>query len=418
LSVIYLDHNATTPPSPGVAGAVRRAMEETWANPSSIHRAGQAARRQVELARNEVAALLGAPPREIVFTSGGTEAIDLAVRGVLGAAALRRASAGEPPIVASGRVEHAAVRELLEALEKQGAARVRWAPVDRGGVVDLERLPPLLDGAALAAFQWANNETGVVQPVQEIGALCRERGVVLFCDGVQWVGKEHSDEVAKRRRDEAAPPPAGADPDPRSVTASLRQSVSSSGPALIALSAHKFRGPKGVGALWVRRGVGLAPQIQGSQELGRRGGTENVPGIVGLGVAAREAREWLADPAPRRRLAALRDRFEQEVLAAIPAAVVNGAGAGRIWNTTNIGFPPLEAEALLLMLSERGVCASAGAACSSGSLEPSPVLLAMGVPEPIAHGSLRFSLGRETTEEEVAAAAEVVIDCVRRLGAT
>jgi cysteine desulfurase len=180
-------------------------------------------------------------------------------------------------------------------------------------------------------------------------------------------------------------------------------------------SAHKFHGPKGVGVAWIRPGVRLKPLQPGSQELGRRGGTENVPGIVGAGVAAREAIEWLGAPGRREELARLRDWFEAEVLREVPGAVVNGAGRVRLWNTTNIGFPRLEAEALLMLLSERGVCASAGAACSSGSLEPSPVLLAMGVPEAVAHGSVRFSLGKGTTRAEVGEAAVIVVECVRKL---
>lgn len=378
--MIYLDHNATTPPSRAVVAAVCDALEGAWGNPSSVHRVGQAARARVELARKEVAALIGARAREIVFTSGGTEAIDLAVRGVLGAARGK----GARPAVVSSRVEHAAVRELLEALEKEGAAEARWAPVDGNGVVRVEELPGLLEGAALAVFQWANNETGVVQPVEAIGRLCRERRVHFHCDAVQWVGKM----------------PVAVDDVP----------VDS-----LSMAAHKFNGPKGVGALWTRRGVGLSPTIHGAQELGRRGGTENVPGIVGMGEACREARAWLEDPERRARGAALRDRLERRVLEGAPGAVVNGAGAARIWNTTNIGFPALEAEAILIMLSERGVCASAGAACSSGSLEPSPVLLAMGVPEVVAHGSVRFSLGKETTEAEVDEAAGIVVECVKRL---
>ena len=184
---------------------------------------------------------------------------------------------------------------------------------------------------------------------------------------------------------------------------------------LMTFAPHKFHGPKGVGVLWVRPGVALRPRILGAQELGRRGGTENVPGILGAGVAAREALEWLRENAPRARLAALRDEFERAVLAAIPDAAVNARAAPRLWNTTNIAFPRLAAEALLMIMSEQGLCASAGAACSSGSLEPSPVLLAMGIPEPLAHGSIRFSLSRHTTREEIDAAVAIVAGAVARL---
>ncbi len=222
--------------------------------------------------------------------------------------------------------------------------------------------------------------------MEAIANLCRERGVHFHCDAVQIIGKE----------------PVGA-PLPCD---------------LLSFSPHKFHGPKGVGVLWTRPGVKLRPTLLGTQELGRRGGTENVPGILGAGVAAREAAAWLADPAARAAIGALRDHFEGVILKAVPDAVINGHSVPRLWNTTNIGFPRLEAEALLLLLSERGLCASAGAACSSGSLDPSPVLLAMGVPEPIAHGSLRFSLSKHTTRDEIDQAARTVIESVARLRAS
>ena len=405
--MVYLDNNATTRPSPGVIAAVESALTEFWHNPSSIHRPGQAARHQVELSRQSAADLLGAKPREIVFTSGGTEALDLAIRGIITRPPPSRGSA--TPTIVSSKVEHAAVRDLLEDLEKRGQARIARAPIDRAGIVDVAALPALLQGAALAVFQWANNETGIIQPVAEIHSACRAAGVPFLCDAVQWVGKE---EVAKWPSGRAAE---GAKTQ---STLPLRHSATSPLPAdLLVFSPHKFHGPKGVGILWARQGIGLAPTIHGAQELGRRGGTENVPGILGAGVACREARQWLADPRPRAELAALRDAFETEILTALPDAVVNSAGApgGRLWNTTNIGFPRLEAEALLLMLSERGVCASAGAACSSGSLDPSPVLLSMGIPPEIAHGSLRFSLSKETTPKELGQAAAITIECVKRL---
>lgn len=380
---VYLDNNATTRPTPGVAAAVHDALTRWWHNPSSVHRPGQDARAQLELARQAVADLLHAAPREVTFTSGGTESINLALRGVLGATHPR---GGSPPVLVTTKVEHAAVRDLAADLESSRGAAVRWAPITREGLIDPGALAALLTpDVALVSIQWANNETGVIQDVAAIGRLCRERRILFHCDATQWVGKE---------------PMPGAPGDVCD---------------LLTCSAHKFHGPKGVGVLWAAPAVRLRPQLRGTQELGRRGGTENVPGIVGAGQAAREAAAWLADEGERRRLASLRDGFESRVLAACPGAQVNGSRDRRLWNTTNIAFPRLEAEAILLMLSERGVCASAGAACSSGSLDPSPVLLAMGVPEHLAHGSLRFSLSRDTTRAEAERGASIVVECVSRL---
>lgn len=380
--MIELDHNATTPPDPRVIDAMARAMRETWHNPSSVHRAGQAARHAVELARASLARLIGAEPKAITLTSSGTEAIDLALRGMLEALPAPRR------VLVTTRVEHAAVRELASDLEEQGGAVVCWAPVDRAGLVDPDGLARLLDDRrGMLSVQWANNETGAIQPIEEAARLARQRGWLVHCDATQWVGKM-----------------------PTSV---LDESGS---PWLDALTfaPHKFNGPKGVGVLWLRRGVGLRPRIHGTQEHGRRGGTENVPAIVGAGVAADIAIYWLRDASERERLANLRDEFESLVLAACPIAVVNRPRdrARRLWNTTNIGFAGREAEPILLALSERGVNASAGAACSSGSLEPSPVLLAMGVPEAVAHGSVRFSIGRGTTRDEALEAARVVASVV------
>lgn len=390
---IYLDHNATTPPSPAVVEAVTRACTQFWHNPSSVHRAGQAARNQVELARQAIAELIGAKPRDLVFTSGGTEAIDLALRGVLEPRGKRAEGAEKTPKIVTTRVEHAAVRELVEDLEKRGAARVEYLPIDRAGVIQTETARALIGpDVALVVVQWANNETGAVQPVAGIGELCRAAGVPLIVDATQWVGKCPTDVMRDGPMD------------------------------MLVFAPHKFHGVKGVGVLWARTGLRWRPQVHGAQELGRRGGTENVPGIVGAGVAAQEAQEWLKDGAARAAVEALRDRFERAVLAQCAGAVVNGpagAAAGqRVWNTTNIAFPRLEAEAILLGLSERGVCASAGAACSSGSLDPSPVLLAMGVPPELAHGSVRFSLGKDTTPAEVDAAAGIVAEVVGRLAGT
>jgi len=376
---IYLDNNATTRPDPRVVQNVHRALTEFWHNPSSVHRPGQAARQQVELARQSVARLINAQPRDITFTSGATEALDLAIRGTLAP----RLAAGRHVIITSP-IEHEAVRDLCKSLEKKQTCAVRMLPVGREGVVDISGLEPMLSYAALVCVQWANNETGVIQPVMRIGEMCRAAGVPFVCDATQWVGK-------------------------------MLTNVEQSPIDLLCMSAHKFHGPKGVGALYTRRGMGLEPVIHGTQERERRGGTENVPGILGMGVAADIAADWLLDPAAREKLAALRDRFEHSILDRVPGTSVNATRDNRLWNTTNIAFPKLEAEALLLLLSERGLCASAGAACSSGSLDPSPVLLAMGIPEPLAHGSLRFSLSRDTTAAELEMAVTIIAESVERL---
>lgn len=371
----YLDHNATTRPLPEVVAAVRGALEDRWANPSSVHKPGQAAGRTVELARASVARLLGVKPRTVVFTGSGTESIDLAIRGTL-------AATGKRTLITT-RVEHAAVRDLAGELARHGDVEVLWAPLDAHGRVDPAALAGMLGGSVgLVSVQWANNETGAVQPVREIAEACRSARVPFHCDATQWVGKMPVDLGA---------------PDAPAID-------------LLTCSPHKFHGPKGVGVLWVSPPALLRPVIHGSQELGRRGGTEPVPAIAGAGAAAEAAIAWLERANERGRLAALRDRLESGVLARSPGAVVNGptGASARLWNTTNIGFPGVAGEAMLMVLSDLGVAASAGAACSSGSLDPSPVLLAMGVPEPIAHGSIRFSLGRFTTEAEIGHAVDAI----------
>jgi cysteine desulfurase len=383
---INLDNNATTRPSEASVLAMRRAAEELWQNPSSVHRAGQAARQQVELARESMAELLGVKPRELTLTSGGTEALDLAIRGLLAG----RARSGTPPLIATTKVEHAAVRDLVEDLVRTGAARVAWLELEQPtGLVDIARAcEAITRETALVVVQWANNETGAIQPVKAIGQHCAALGVPFLVDAVQWVGK-----MPTRLVDDPLPCD------------------------LLVASPHKFHGVKGVGVLWARPALRVTSQVLGSQELGRRGGTENVPGILAAGAAAQEARQFVQDARQIAALAALRDRFEAGVRAALPDVVVNGptSPGTRLWNTTNLGFPALEAEALLMLLSERGLLASAGAACSSGSLEPSPVLLAMGIDEKVAHGSLRFSLSKETTPDEIERALEIVVQSVTTL---
>lgn len=371
---VYLDHHATTKPCEACVDAMTRALNEYWANPSSVHRMGQLAAHALEHARGQVARLLGARSRDITFTGSGTEAIDLSIRGVLGA--MTRADP-QRNIIITNELEHSAVRNLCKQLSDLGRARVEMIPVEPGGAVSLEALAELLkvhgDRVALVSVQWVNNETGVIQPVHQIGELCRSRGALFHCDATQWVGKMPTD-----LSDEGGPKV-----------------------DLLNCSAHKFHGPKGAGALYVRRGVRLLPTMPGSQELGRRGGTHALPAIVGMGGAAESATAWLCDESGRARVESLRDRLEDGIIERCEGAEVNGNQDRRIWSATNIGFPGLSSEGLLLALSERGVFVSAGAACASGSLEPSPVLLAMGVPERIAHGSIRLSLSRDTTTSEV-----------------
>ncbi|MCR9075424.1 MAG: cysteine desulfurase, partial [bacterium] len=328
----------------------------------------------LEHARGQVAKLLGARSRDITFTGSGTEAIDLSIRGVLGA--LGRVSP-EKTLIITNELEHSAVRNLCKQLSDLGRAQVEMIPIEPGGRVSVDGLDALLrahrDRVALVSVQWVNNETGVIQPVHAIGELCRSAGVVLHCDATQWAGKMPTD--------------LGGEDAPKID--------------LLNCSAHKFHGPKGAGALYVRRGVRLLPTMPGSQELGRRGGTHALPAIVGMGAAAEVAMGWLSDAGERERMLSMRDRLESGILERCPGAQINGDRDGRIWSAVNVGFPGLSSEALLLALSERGVYVSAGAACASGSLEPSPVLLAMGVPERVAYGSIRLSLSRDTTEAEI-----------------
>ncbi|MCE2966800.1 MAG: cysteine desulfurase family protein [Phycisphaerales bacterium] len=399
--MIHLDNNATTRPSPAVIDAMTHALSHAWHNPSSVHRAGQEARRVVELARAQVAALVNVRPRCVTFVSGGTESIDLSIRGVLS----RVRDPERPPRVITSAIEHSAVRELLTDLRDRGEIELVHMPMDAQGVIDAAQAARDLRGtpAALMSVQWANNETGAIQPVAALTTLARELGAAMHVDATQWIGKEPTD---LSLMDPSSPSQTGGTPGGAMLDSDL-----------VTFSPHKFHGPKGVGVLVTRTGFRLRPMLHGVQEQGRRGGTENVPGIVGAGVAASEALAWLADAGVRERLASLRDRLETAVLARVPGSRINGPTArdARLWNTTNIAFPRLEAEALLLAMSERGLAASAGAACSSGSLDPSPVLLAMGVPPELAHGSVRFSLSRHTTSFDIDRAIEIIVASVSRL---
>lgn len=384
---IYLDHNATTRPADEVVDAMTDVAQHHWANPSSVHRLGQDARRVVDQARKNVADLIGATAPEIVFTAGGTEAANLAIRGTLSRLHDRH-------VMITSTVEHSCVREPLEKLELSGHT-VLSLPVDRHGLIDPDDLQRAMNAhagkVALITIIWANNETGVVQPIDALFDVARQADprVVFYTDAVQCAGK-------------------------RPIN------VHDTPVDLLSISGHKFHGPMGIGALYVRRGLRLDPLVTGGpQERHRRGGTENVPAIAGLGVAAQLAARLFTDPDNDeiKVIRALRDRLEDAILATIPDTIVNGAAHPdqRLPNTTNIGFHRVQAEALLMLLSERGVCVSAGAACSSGSLDPSPVILAMGVEPEYAHGSIRFSLGHDLTEAQIDRTVEIVDQCIARL---
>jgi len=378
--MIYFDHNASTPVRPEVVEAMHECLGGLSANPSSLHREGQRARAAVERARAQVAALLHARPDEVVFTSGGTEG-DHA--GLIGAA-----WALEPQgrRVAFSAIEHHAVHGAAAVLVRSGF-EVAHLPVLADGWVPPAALDALPAGTTVVAVMLANNETGVLQPVAEIARRARARGLRVLCDAVQAAGKIPVDfEIL------------GAD--------------------YVVVSGHKLGGPKGAGVLIVRQGAPFEPLFRGSgHERGRRGGTENVPGIVGFGLAAElAAREQRTEAV---RLLALRERFERGLREAVPDAVVHGARAPRLPNTVNASFPGARSDHLLMALDARGIEVSAGAACASGAVEPSPVLVAMGVPRELAVCALRFSMGRTTTEpevEQVLAAVGEVVRAVRAAG--
>ena len=361
---IYFDHNATTPLDQSVVEVMTTVLQEDFGNASSVHYFGQRAKARLDDARSAIGALIGAEPSEIVFTSGGTESDNFALRGV--AEALE--PTGRRHLIAS-TIEHEAVLVTLKALVRRGW-RTTLLPVDRTGIVDPEALTDVLtDDTALVSVMHANNELGTVQPVSELARRAHGRGALFHTDAVQSVAK-------------------------------VPVNVAALGVDLLSLSAHKFNGPKGAGALWIRRGTRITSLLTGGKhERTRRAGTENVPAIAGLGQAARLAVAKLCSEGAR--LAALRDRLEQGVLNAIPGTVVNGALEPRVPNTTNISFEGIEAESLLIALDLEGIAVSTGSACSSGTLEPSHVLRAMGFPAHRTQNSIRISLGQGNTEEQV-----------------
>lgn len=391
---IYLDHNATTPVDAAVLEAMLPFFAEEYGNASSIHTFGQRARAAVETAREQVAALINARPQEIVFTSGGTESDNQAIFGVARACtefarrALLPALSSEGPVhpaphIITTAIEHEAVLNACQALETQGAA-VTYLPVNRDGMIDQDKLRGAIrPETVLITVMHANNELGTVQPLAEIGKIAAQADVYLHTDAVQSVGKIPVD-VAEMQID------------------------------LLALSGHKLYAPKGVGAIFIKAGTRLKQLLYGGHhQRGFRPGTENVPGIVGLGKASELARILLAADAAR--VSALRDRLETGLLARVPDAFANAVKALRTPNTCNITFPGLEGEALIIALDLRGVACSTGAACSSGAVEPSHVLTAIGLSAPDARSSIRFSLGRHTTQEEIERVLEIVPAAVAQL---
>ncbi len=374
---IYLDYNATTPVHPEVLEAFLGFYREQFGNPSSIHWAGRRVKGAVEKAREKVALLVNCEPVEVIFTSCGTEADNMALKGVAAALGDRGNH------IITTRSEHPAVVNSCLALEQQGY-EITWLAVDRNGMPDLDELEAAITARTiLISVMFANHETGVLLPVQEIGAIAARRRVYFHCDAVQAVGKVPVD-------------------------------FKGLNVGLLALSGHKLYAPKGIGALVVRKGVKVAPLIHGGpQERNRRAGTENVAGIVALGKACELALDAIT--AESRRIAVLRDRLEEGLLSAIPDARVNGHRERRLPNTTNLSFPGAEADSLLLNLDLQGIAASSGSACSSGTLKASAVLAAMGVEPAYARGAVRFSLGRETTEGEIDYVLQVLPDIVERL---
>src|SRR5579863_810031 len=379
----YLDYNATTPVDPAVLEAMLPFLADNFGNASSIHSTGQRARAAVDRARDSVAALLGAKASEIVFTSGGTESDNLAIFGLVSGVAPKSA-AGRKHIITTA-VEHHAILHSCQALEKQGID-VTLMPVGNTGVIDPDEIRRALrPETILISVMHTNNELGTIQPIGEIGRIAAEADIYFHCDAVQSAGK-------------------------------LPLDVNQLGVDLLSISAHKIYGPKGVGALYVRTGTPLTPQFHGGHhERDRRPGTENVPGIVGLGKATELARANLATEPQR--IATLRDRLENALLASCGNARVNGNRAQRVSNTSNISFHAAGGEALVIALDLQGIACSTGAACSSGAVGPSHVLMAIGLSPDEARSSLRFSLGRTTTPEEIDQAIAAIPQAVERLRA-
>ncbi|MBQ6707273.1 MAG: cysteine desulfurase [Clostridia bacterium] len=376
---VYADHAATTRMSEAAKQAMLNAMDTVWGNPSSLYTVGQEAKTALEEAREKMAALLGGAAREYIFTAGGSEADNQALIG----AALLGAKKGKKHII-STKFEHHAVLHTLKKLEKEGF-EVTLLDVHENGVVTADEVKKAIrEDTALVSVMYVNNEIGTVQPIREIGAVCREKGVIFHTDAVQAVGH-------------------------------IPVNVEEDNIDLLSLSAHKFNGPKGVGALYMRRGIRLKPLIEGgAQENGRRAGTENVPGILGMVAALEQAVENMEEN--NQKILPMRDTLI-EGLSAIPYSKLNGDREKRAPGTVNFCFEGIEGESLLLLLDFAGISASSGSACTSGSLDPSHVLLSLGLPHEVAHGSLRLSIDTENTPEQMAYVVEQVNNAVTRLRA-
>ena len=372
MRAMYLDANATTRILPGVFDAMLPWLRDAYANPSGTHTAARQARAAIDLAREQVAALIGASPGEIVFTSGGTESVNTAIHS------LDRLAGPGAAVISS--IEHSAVLRTAERLGRP----LRCLPVDSGGVADLTEIDPVPDGVSWISVMTANNETGVIQPIEEIAGRARARGIPVHTDAVQAVGK-------------------------------MPVNVRCMGVDMLSLSAHKFHGPKGVGALFVRSGLRFEPLLTGGgQEDGRRSGTENTAAIVGMGAAAEYALEYLTSGGGAV-LSSLRDLFESRVVSGLSGVTANGDPARRLANTSHLSFDGCDAAGLLILLDEADVACSAGSSCMSGRQKPSHVQLAMGIPEARAKSSLRFSFSRLNTLEQAASAADHVIRAVEKL---
>ena len=376
MNTIYLDNNATTRVATEVLDTMMPYFHDLYGNPSSAHTFGGQVAGTIREAREKTAALLGAEPEEIVFTSCGSESDNTAILSALST------EKGKSHIVTS-RVEHPAIKSLCHDLVKKGV-QITEIPVDKEGRLDMEQYKQSLSpDTAIVSLMWANNETGVIFPVEEAAQLARERGILFHTDAVQAVGK---------------------------IPVDLKNSAID----MLSVSGHKIHAPKGIGVLYIRKGTKFSPfLIGGHQEKGRRGGTENTASIIALGKACELAEQHLEDE--NSRIRQLRNKLEQGILASVPNSRVNGGSAERLPNTANISFEFVEGEAILLLLNEHGICASSGSACTSGSLQPSHVLRAMGVPFTMSHGSIRFSLSIYNTEEEIDSVIETVPPIIEKL---